>query len=178
MNRRKPRRALTRTDVDGIIDVFHHAFRIGLPLNVQVTVMLEETDRLPVAARCAAYDRIKNLIGQFARRHRFETASLWAREIDARGYGEHIHILCHMPPAMFSHFQRLAMGWLAGSTEIDIRRICPQQTVARDGKWHSPALYLAKQMSPQAAFKRPLRRIKGGIIEGLRWGMSRNLRRP
>lgn len=177
MNRRKPRRALSRDDVDSILDAFHHARRIGLPLNVMVTVLFAATDTMTVSERCQGYDRVKTIIGQFARGHGFDTANLWTREIDPDGKGEHIHLLCHVPPALHRRFNACAMTWCTGATEIDVRKTTQTSTLANDGRRHSAPNYIAKQMSPQAAFRRPIRRVKGGITEGQRWGYRRNPRR-
>lgn len=173
MNRRKPRRALSRDDVDEILDAFHHARRIGLPLNVMVTVLFAATDTMTVSERCQGYDRVKNIIGQFARRHGFDTANLWTREVDPDGKGEHIHLFCYVPPALYRRFTLCATTWCSGATEIDVRQTSQTSTLANDGRRHSAPHDIAKQMSPQAAFKRPIRRMKGGIIEGQRGGCSR-----
>jgi hypothetical protein len=176
MNRRRKSSALSRADVNAIIDVWHYARTIGLPLNMLVTVKPVAGDVMAAKHLCSLFNRIKNLHGSFARRHTFEPANLWTREIRSDGQGEHMHMLCNVPKPLEGRFQGLAVRWMEDAGECDVRSATYRQVIARDGCWHSIGLYIAKQMTPQAAFARPVRRMKGGVIEGKRWGCSRNLR--
>lgn len=176
MNRRRKSSALSRADVNAIIDVWHHARTIGLPLNMLVTAKPAASRAMSAANLCNLFDRIKNLHGSFARRHNFEPANLWTREIRQDGQGEHMHMLCNVPKPLQTRFQGLALCWMADAGECDVRPATYRQVLARDGRWHSMGLYIVKQMTPQAVFARPIRRMRGGTVEGKRWGCSRNLR--
>ena len=121
---------------------------------------------------------IRNLCGQYARRHGFPFTWIWVWEIETDGKGEHMHFLCHVPVKLRTRLMANALTWLPSPNAIHARYADYRQIIARDGKQHDMALYLAKQMAPQASYGRKIRRKKGGTIYGKRWGCSSHLQRP
>lgn len=126
-----------------------------LPLNVFLSVKPENSDTMPVEERCQLFDRIKNLYGEFARRHQIKIAYLWVRETLADGTREHLHMLCHVPKRHQERFFALAVEWMPLPGEMDVRPAT--QVVHRMGgsKQGSALGYLIKNMTSQAAYKRP-----------------------
>ncbi len=94
MNKRKPKPSLSRWEVNAIQDAWHRARTIGLPLNLLITVMPEDTDQLTVTQRCKVYERIRNLCGQYARRRGFPFAWIWVREIETDGKAHALALPC------------------------------------------------------------------------------------
>lgn len=178
MNNRKERKPLSRQEVNDILDGWHRARTIGLPLNAFITVRPDDIDGMTSEAACLEWARIRNLYGEYARRHGFRAAMLWTREIAPDNTGEHIHLLCHVPKRLLASFLALVSGWRSLPGEIDARKADYRQYRARDGKWHSVAHYIVKQMTPQACWRRSLRRQKGGTVFGKRWGCSGILKPP
>jgi len=160
MHVRTQSRALNNDDVKALQHIWHEARRMRLPLNVFLSVKPENSDTMTVEALCTLFDRIKNLYGEFARRHRFKITYLWVRESLADGTREHLHMLCHVPKPHQERFFALAQV---------VRRMSR-------GKQGSALGYLVKNMTSQAAYRRPYIWKKGGPIMGHRWGCSRNLK--
>lgn len=174
MNRRKKNSGLTADDVQCFLHLWSYARWAGIPLNILITVKPCDVDDLSLEQKLTAFDRVKNAIGQFSRRNGFDLYYIWVREIACDGHGEHIHILCHVPRRFHPSFFALSIRWLPGN-QIDVREAGYGQTVSPDGGRRNIALYLAKQMTSQAAFGRRYRRQKGGVIQGKRWGHSHSL---
>jgi len=176
MHVRTQSRALNNDDVKALQHIWHEARRMRLPLNVFLSVKPENSDTMTVEALCTLFDRIKNLYGEFARRHRFKITYLWVRESLADGTREHLHMLCHVPKPHQERFFALANDWMPLPSEMDVR---PASQVVRRmsrGKQGSALGYLVKNMTSQAAYRRPYIWKKGGPIMGHRWGCSRNLK--
>lgn len=178
MNNRKACKPLSRQEVSDILDAWHRAKTMGLPLNAFITVRPDGIDHMTPEAACLEWARIRNLYGEYARRHRFTAAMIWTRENTPDNIGEHMHLLCHVPKRLLPGFLDLALRWRPLPGEVDAREADYRQWIARDGKWHSVAHYIVKQMTPQACWKRPLRRQKGGTVIGRRWGCSGILKPP
>lgn len=178
MNYRKTSTGLSRQEVTDLLDIWHRARTIRLPLNAFITMRPHDIDGMTPDEVCAEWARIRNLYGQYARRHRFTAAMLWTREIAPDNTGEHMHLLCHAPKRLRDAFLVTATNWRPLPGEVDARTADQRQWRARDGKWHSVAHYIVKQMTPQACWKRELRRRKGGTIIGKRWGCSGILTPP
>lgn len=154
--------------------LWHYALRTGCELNVLMTVNIAGFDARSDEAKAAARERILNNCGQFARRHGFPIVYVWTREAEVDGSGEHFHILLHVPRKFRTTFSACADRWLPDD-EIDVRAADYRTRRAVDGRMHNVLLYIAKQMSPQACYRTPWRRQKGGRVVGQRWGCSRSL---
>lgn len=174
MNRRRPVKALTGDEVCALEHLWIHAHRQGCPLNTLITVKIDNFDRLSPQLKAEARSRILNNIGQCARRRRFALVYLWTREAKPGGTGEHFHVLAYIPPGLYENFRTQAKGWLPEG-EIDIRPAHYRVWQDTKGKKRSILLYVAKQMTPQACYKRPWQRMRGGAVVGARWGCSRSL---
>ena len=175
MFQRKPVKGLSRRDVIDLSDADHRAKTKGYPLNTLVTVRPCRAHVMAVPQLCSEFARIRNNYDGFARRQHITPAFVWTREIYPDNTGEHMHLKCHVPGKHFKHFRWRAFSWMPCPTEVNVRRAGLYETIARDGKRHSSLLYIAKQMTPQAAFGSNIRRMKGGVILGRRWYASRNL---
>lgn len=174
MNRRQSVKALTGDEVCALEHLWIYAHRRGSPLNTFITVMTDGFDLLSPQQKADARGRILNNLGQFARRKGFDVVYLWTREARPYGGGEHWHILLFVPVEHYKTLRLCAKGWLPLG-EIDIRRADYRVGQDGTGKKRSVLLYVAKQMSPQASYKRPWRRTRGGAVVGARWGCSRSL---
>lgn len=177
MRVRKWSAALSHLEVCRIIDTWHYARKIGLPLNAFITIRPANTDSLTPPERCKVYLRIKNKYGEFARRHGFAQTYIWTREIAPDGTREHLHLLCHVPCALLPKLLKLASGWMPLPGESDARPASQKVKWTPNGKAVSVITYIVKQMTPQAVFRRSYRRRKGGKILGDRCGFSRNMRK-
>jgi hypothetical protein len=59
-NRRRLNKGLSKDEVVDLWDAWHHARRIGRPLNVLITLRPLRTDDLTPAERCAIWQRLLN----------------------------------------------------------------------------------------------------------------------
>lgn len=175
MFKRKPNSGLSRQDVGSLSAADHRAKTIGCPLNTLVTVRPLDERNMTMSEIGKDFLRIRNNYDGFARRNEFVPAFIWTREIYPDCTGEHMHLKCHVPKKYFENFRTRAIAWMPNVTELDVRKAGLSEYFAHDGKRHSSLLYIAKQMTPQAAFGSNLRRQKGGIILGQRWNASKNL---
>lgn len=147
-----------------------------MPLNVLVSAKPHNADTMSLEDLCKLFDRIKNLYGQFARRHRFTITYIWVRETLPDNSKDHLHLLCHVPKCLRARFMALAVDWLPLPREMDVRPATQAVRWLHNGKCKSAGGYLCKNMTPQAAYKRPYLRKKGGMVMGQRWGCSHNLK--
>lgn len=177
MNTRKRTTALSNSDLKAIIAAEAAATRLGLPLNVLITFHPRETRAMCLEERLSEFKRIVNCYCQFGRQYGFSRAWLYTREVALGSFAEHLHLLCHVPKALRARLICNAEGW---GREPSACRALPATTKgywSREGYWFSSLLYIAKQMSPQAAYRRPYRRIGSSEIIGARWGASRNIKK-
>lgn len=174
MNRRKNTSGLSTDDVRNLNSAWHHARTIGLPLNTLVTFRPID-DTFTPAELGSLFAKIRNKIGVYARQHGFQPAFAWSREVNPDGTGEHLHMLVHIPSRWLDHFTTTAIGWMPDAQAVDVQRAHYSVIKARDGKAHSAVGYISKQMTPQAWWRRGLRRVAGGKILGKRGGVSANL---
>jgi hypothetical protein len=82
-----------------------------------------------------------------------------------------MHVLMHVPSRQRVKFDELVTGWFPGPGEADIATANQKTRFTWDGKHLSAIGYIAKQMTPQAWYKRHLIRKKGGPIFGKRGGV-------
>ena len=176
LNKRKPSSSLSDSEVKYILKAWARANTIGLPLNAFITVKPFAFYALSARARCREVQRIRNLYGAFARRHKFTAAAIVTRECEPSGSNEHFHMLCHVPKRLQKRLFKTAESWRPGLLEIDIQQADYKEKWTDHGKVHSVCHYICKQMSQQAAYGRPYSRQRGGVIVGKRWGCTRNLR--
>jgi hypothetical protein len=159
---------------------WHHARRIGRPLNHLLTIRPAELDALELAERHEAWQRTYKKLEQYARTKGFEWTAAWARESDRdTGDGEHWHILCHLPDGLTDHFETTVRRWFAGPREVDLR--LADQFVRRDrkrGKIASAATYITKAAHPHSIYGRPeIPYRPSGPVFGKRGGVTRNIGR-
>jgi hypothetical protein len=124
---------------------------------------------------CKVAETIRNKLGVYARQHRFPFMAAWARECNRDGTGEHLHILMHVPPRYFADLEEKVLRWFPEPGAADVRRANQRVFFTEGGNRLSAIGYLAKQMTPQAWFRRGLTRKAGGAILGKRGGVTRNI---
>jgi hypothetical protein len=173
MHRRQYTKGLDTKQVKELTRGWEHAARIGLPLNAFVTIRpFEEYDP---AKMCTVAAGIRNKLGVYARQHGFPFVAAWTRESNPDGSGEHFHVLMYVPPRYFADLQEKVLGWHPEPGAADVRRAHQKVTIGTNGNRMSLIGYIAKQMTPQAWYKRGLNRKAGGAILGKRGGVTRNI---
>jgi hypothetical protein len=173
MHRRQYTKGLDTKQVDELTKGWQHAARIGHPLNVFVTIRpFEEYDP---AKMCKVAAGIRNKLGVYARQHGFAFVAAWTRECNPDGSGEHFHLLMHVPPRHFADLVEKVIGWHPEPGAADIRRAHQTVLLSGNGNRMSAIGYIAKQMTPQAWWRRGLNRKAGGAILGKRGGVTRNI---
>lgn len=174
MNRRKSTNFLSNADFKAILATDAKATAIGLPFNVLISFY--PRNAMGLEDWLAECKRIRNCYCQFGRQNGFQRAWLYVREVALETMAEHMHLLFHVPKKHRATLIANAKGW---RREPDACHACVASTKgywSRRGYWFSTLLYVCKQMSPQAVFGRPYRRIGGAPIDGARWGASRNIK--
>jgi hypothetical protein len=121
------------------------------------------------------FSKIRNKLGVFARGKLLSSTFVWSREINLDGTGEHMHVLMHMPSRHRAKFDELVTGWLPGPAEADVTTAHQKTRFTWDGRRLTAIGYVAKQMTPQAWFRRGMIRKAGGPIVGKRSGVTRDL---
>ena len=174
-HRRRTTKALNTDEVKELNAAWYHAGRIGRPLNVLVTVRPIGVDEMSPADRCVLFSKIRNKLGVFARGKVLSSTFVWSREINPDGTGEHMHVLMHMPSRHRAKFDELVTGWLPGPAEADVRTAHQKTRFTWDGRRLTAIGYVAKQMTPQAWYRRGMVRKAGGPIVGKRSGVTRDL---
>ena len=71
MNCRKPTNGLNTEQVKGLSEAWHHARRIGRPLNALATFRPLDINGMSEKTRCELFAGLRNKIGVYARQHRF-----------------------------------------------------------------------------------------------------------
>ena len=176
MNQRRLTNCLSLDDLKAILAADAKATRIGRPLNVLITFHPRETRAMPTPERLAEFRRITNCYCQFGRQHAFERAWLRTREAAPDTLAEHLHLLCHVPRQLQARLIDNACTWGREPDACHARKASTREYWSDSGFSFSDLLYICKQMSPQAVYHRPYRRIAGASIEGARWGASRNIK--
>jgi hypothetical protein len=173
MNLRRMTKGLTTAQVKELNEAWHHAQRVGLPLNTFVTFrpFREMTD----VEHCEHYAAIRNKVGIYARQRGFTPAFVWSRESNPDGYGEHLHMLIHVPRRFREHFLKTVIGWDSDPAAIVVKDADQKTVMTDDGYVHSAIGYLSKQMDNRARWRRGLRPQKPGPILGKRAGISATL---
>jgi hypothetical protein len=176
MNHRKSCNSLSVHDLRAIMASDAKATRLGLPLNVLISFHPRDTLTMALFERLAEFKRIRDNYCQFGRQNGFERAWLYVREVALGTMAEHMHLLCHVPKKLRATLIANAKGWGREPDACHARAASTEGYWSDYGYWFSDLLYVCKQMSPQAAFNRPYRRINGAEITGARWGASRNIK--
>jgi hypothetical protein len=174
------RRLTNGLDTDQVKELnyaWHHAGRIGRPLNVMISVRPIDIDETTTADRCRMLAALRNKLGVYTRLRGFEPTFVWSREVNPDGTGEHLHVLMHVPAKHRSDFEATLFGWYPGPAEADVRKADQRTRFTWNGKRHSAIGYICKQMTPQAWYGRGLTRKAGGPILGKRGGTTKNLDR-
>ena len=174
-HRQKETKGLNTNQVKDLDSAWHHAARIGRPLNALISIRPIDIDTRSPAERCKLFASVRNKLGVYARGQRIPVTLAWSREADLDGAGEHMHVLMHMPARYRPHFDDLVIGWYPGPGEVDITTANQRTRLTWNGKRLSAIGYLAKQMTPQAWYKRGLIRKAGGPVLGKRSGVTTNL---
>jgi len=81
----------------------------------------------------------------------------------------------HVPVPHRRHFEDLVVGWYPGPGEVDVAPAHQRTRISWNGKRLSAIGYIAKQMTPQAWYRRGLIRKPGGPIVGKRGGVTTNI---
>ena len=174
-HRRRATKGLSTNEVKELNEAWHHAPRIGRPLNVMVTVRPLGVNELSPAERCGLFSKVRNKLGVFARARQFPGSLVWSREINPDGTGEHMHVLMHVPSRHRAKFDELVTGWLPGPGEADVTPAHQKTRFTWNGRRLTAIGYVAKQMTPQAWYRRGMIRKAGGPIVGKRSGVTRDL---
>jgi hypothetical protein len=163
-------RSLTLAQVKDLQSGWHHANKIGLPIEPFHHVRPNDINDQSPEQRVKTWTIWRNKLAQFARDHDFDFTCLWTRESQrSTALNEHMHVLMHVPRHLLPRFDKVVKGWCGATGEIDVRR-----WTNRKGGQSNVLTYVTKN-SPQAG--RFLQRIiqLGGPIFGKRYGLSRNL---
>jgi hypothetical protein len=176
-NVRRQTKGLNTDQVKELFEGWHHAARIGLPLNVMISVRPINIDEMTLADRCRAFAGVRNKLGVYSRLRGFEPTFVWSREANPHGTGEHLHVLMHVPAKHGQDFEATLIGWYPGPAEADARKAHQRTRFTWNGKRHSAIGYICKQMTPQAWYGRGLTRKAGGPVLGKRGGTTMNLDR-
>jgi hypothetical protein len=124
---------------------------------------------------CTLAASIRNKLGVYARQHGFPFVAAWTRECNPDGTGEHVHVLMHVPPRHFADLEETVLRWHPEPGAAGVRHAHQNVVVTETGIRMSAIGYIAKQMTPQAWYKRGLNRKAGGPILGKRGGVTRNI---
>jgi len=100
-NVRHSTNGLDTDQVKELNSAWHHAATIGLPLNSFVSVRPIDIDDMSPAERCRRFAVIRNKLGVYARLRGFEPTSIWSREVNPDGTGEHLHVIAISPASIF-----------------------------------------------------------------------------
>ncbi len=176
MNTRKSTNFLSNDDFKAIMAADAKATALGLPFNVLISVHPRTTREMTLKERLTEFKRICNCYCQFGRQNGFERAWLYVREVALGTMAEHMHLLCHVPKKLRAKLIANAKGWGREPDACHAREATGKGYWSDYGYWFSDLLYICKQMTPQAVFGRPYRRINGAPIDGARWGASRNIK--
>jgi hypothetical protein len=152
---------------------WEHAQRINRPLNLMISIRPFED--LDPKTHCEFAARFRHKLCIYARQHGFAFVAAWARECNRDGTGEHLHVLMHVPRKHCRDLEEKIIGWFPEPGAADVRPANQKVFVTEKGKRMSAIGYLAKQMTPQAWYKRGLIRKAGGPILGKRGGVTRNI---
>ena len=175
-NYRRLTKGLDRNAVVDLNDAWHHARKIGRPLNMLVTLRPLDIDDIASGDRTLVWKRLLNKLGAYARYRGFPPfTAAWARESNPDGSGEHLHVLMHVPLKHREHFKLTVYGWYHGAGEIDVRVAHQMTNFTADGRRKNAISYITKQMMPQAWYRRNLIRRRGGPILGKRAGCTTNI---
>jgi hypothetical protein len=175
IGRRKVTKSLKISEVIDLQSAWHHANKIGCPLNRFITFRPADINDQSPDQRIETWTVWRNKLAQFARDNSFEFTCLWTRESQRNtGQNEHMHVLMHVPPRLKHRFDKVVRGWPDGSADIDVRP-CSYRTKTNHKGGPSNVLTYVSKNSPQAG--RFLDRViqLGGPIFGKRYGLSRNL---
>jgi hypothetical protein len=176
IGRKRVTRSITAAVVRNLTDAWwFSAQKLGLNFNRFVTFRPHDVDQLNPEQRGALWHVMLNKLSQFARDHGFECVLVWSRESKpGSGAGEHLHVLMHVPPQLFSRFHQVVTDWLPHPDEIKIKPADYQTRNLSPGKRGTVLRYVTKN-SPQAAWGTDRMYQKGGPILGKRAGCSRNV---
>ena len=81
----------------------------------------------------------------------------------------------HVPPKHYSDLEEKLIRWFPAPGAVDVRPANQRVFVTDTGRRMSAIAYIAKQMTPQAWYRRGLIRKAGGPILGKRGGITRNI---
>src|SRR5262249_20722702 len=84
-------------------------------------------------------------------------------------------VLMHVPRKHYSDLEEKLIGWFPEPGAAHVQPADQRVFITETGKRMSAIGYLAKQMTPQAWYKRGLIRKPGGPILGNRGGVTRNI---
>jgi hypothetical protein len=186
MHRRKATKGLTHKQVPTMNSGWHHARRIGRPLNQLVTFRPMNIDELSEHDRCTLFAKLRNKLAGYARKQGVPATYAWSREVGiaGAGAGEHMHVLIHIPARLHGHFASIVWTWLPERSDdgeymsaVDVRPANQRTQFTEGGKRLNAIGYLCKQMTPQAAYRRRMNRRAGGAILGKRGGVTANIGR-
>ena len=174
-NYRRVTRGLDRNAVIDLNDAWHHARKIGRPLNVMLTLRPLDIDQVAPNDCTAIWNKVLNKLGMYSRYYGIPFTAIWSREINRDGTGEHLHVLMHVPAKRRAHFEERVYGWYEGPSEIDVRPAHQMTRFTADGRRMNAITYITKQMTPQAWYRRGLIRQGGGPILGKRASCTQNI---
>jgi len=173
--KRKTSLALTREQYIELNEGWHHARRIGRPLNYMLTIRPADIDALEPAERQALWQRTYKKLEQYARTKSIEWTAIWSRESQRpTGRGEHWHILLHLPNGLAEHFESTVRKWFTGRHEVDLSPR-DQRTRFVKGKAENAATYVTKAAPPTITYRSTVPYRPSGPIFGRRAGITRNI---
>jgi hypothetical protein len=151
MNNRKLRGDLTPAECKSLVHAWHEAARLGRPLNRLVSIR--------PAGELTPIEHAK-LVEKF-----WDKLAGWCRYHSG-----------DFPMCEGKAFKAAVARWFPEGLEADVRPSNQNEGWSAGGKCRSAIGYLTKQRTPQATYRTPYSRERGGLVLGQRYKISRSLR--
>jgi len=169
---------ITPCQADSIIYASQYAREIGLPLNAHCTIMWNGTDAF-TDTDGKRFTKVREGLSKALARRGIQFTAVWAREMREQHYGQHAHMVFHLPPE-----------WRKGERFAEIKRvierlvdrhgggICGDWTVDLNLHTNGDVRYLLKGGTPEVWRKYRVKRewrMPQGVCFGKRCGATQNI---
>jgi len=163
---------------DNIIDAAEHAGNIGLLLNAHCTIMWNGTDVF-ADNDGRLFAKIREGLSKWLGRRSIQFTAVWAREVRAQHYGQHVHMVLHLP-------SKYRKGKYLAEFEREVERLVDTHGGGIEGDWavkitlhtNGDVRYLLKGGTAEVWRVYSVKRIwrqPQGIIFGKRSGTTENI---
>jgi hypothetical protein len=178
MNKRKFRGDLEPHECKALVHAWHEAARIARPLNMLVSI--KPSGELTPIEHAKLVEMFWDKLGGWCRYHSGDFFCVLIREAafngTQHGLREHFHALVHVPRENSKAFMAAVGRWFPERLEADAKPSHQREYWLASGKLRSVIGYVTKQRTPQATYKTPYSRQRGGLVLGKRHKISRSLR--